>query len=565
MEDGVKEESPEKPKCPTTAEKAGWIKKSAGGLLSLWKDRYIQLCKTHLLVFEDEDEQKCVETVELEKYDRCQDLRALLKRKNRFILIRARGQKVQDIKFQASTVEEKESWMKALNEGINRGKNKIFDEVKIDESISLQHVTRQRPKPTQTRRPPTRIHLKEVADTVSDGILRLDLDVPDSSPPDTTVGISDAANIPPPKEAPKPPMPPMKPPSIDSAPEDLEVKKPPVPPAKPIKESALLSDNMDTVKEEEDKEEEDKEEEEKEDKDDANTGDEGEEHKVVLVEEGTVEADRNTPKAPLPPPKILSNKVKVTWDGPLSEDEDVDPFPLADRNEEDSPEVAKEMLKPPTPPPKILSEQLKANMNSNQSSSELDTSDGRCQPDDLRPPVNGVDGDGMPEQDGQELLFLPKPKEASFELGINKENFGVPSKNKVPLLDPRETTRATKPRCASIGDLLSGPTDKSLLRPDLQQGAAVHVNEMEKKVACEQERTETLLQKVLQGRFEQAQEGNGPPINAETLLTEAAKQLQQATQVLQEVRELEELKKESAGLQKGGSKGLVTLYRRSAP
>lgn len=41
-----------------------------------------------------QDEQKCIETVELENYDRCQELRALLKRKNRFLLIRSSGKKV---------------------------------------------------------------------------------------------------------------------------------------------------------------------------------------------------------------------------------------------------------------------------------------------------------------------------------------------------------------------------------------------------------------------------------------------------------------------------------------
>ncbi|KAI1235229.1 hypothetical protein IHE44_0002869 [Lamprotornis superbus] len=41
-----------------------------------------------------EDEQKCIETVELESYDKCQELRALLKRKNRFILIRSPGKKL---------------------------------------------------------------------------------------------------------------------------------------------------------------------------------------------------------------------------------------------------------------------------------------------------------------------------------------------------------------------------------------------------------------------------------------------------------------------------------------
>lgn len=41
-----------------------------------------------------QDEQKCVETVELGSYEKCQDLRALLKRKHRFILLRSPGNKV---------------------------------------------------------------------------------------------------------------------------------------------------------------------------------------------------------------------------------------------------------------------------------------------------------------------------------------------------------------------------------------------------------------------------------------------------------------------------------------
>lgn len=41
-----------------------------------------------------QDEQKCVETVELGSYEKCQELRALLKRKHRFILLRSPGNKV---------------------------------------------------------------------------------------------------------------------------------------------------------------------------------------------------------------------------------------------------------------------------------------------------------------------------------------------------------------------------------------------------------------------------------------------------------------------------------------
>ncbi|XP_048188633.1 pleckstrin homology domain-containing family O member 2 isoform X2 [Perognathus longimembris pacificus] len=207
-EEGVKDGG-EKPHGARTADKAGWIKKSSGGLLGLWKDRYLLLCQAQLLVYENEDEQKCVETVELGSYERCQDLRALLKRKHRFILLRSPGNKVSDIKFQAPSGEEKESWIKALNEGINRGKNKAFDEVKVDKSYALEHVTRDRVRGGQKRRPPTRVHLKEVANAASEGVLRLDLDVRDSGPPAVAPGqdVSPAR----PREILRPLMPPSKP------------------------------------------------------------------------------------------------------------------------------------------------------------------------------------------------------------------------------------------------------------------------------------------------------------------------------------------------------------------
>ncbi|XP_053220915.1 pleckstrin homology domain-containing family O member 2 [Podarcis raffonei] len=551
MEDGVKEETPEKTKCPTKAEKAGWIRKSSAGLFGLWKERYIQLCKTKLLVYEDEDEQKCVETVELERYDRCQELRALLKRKNRFILIRSPGHKVQDIKFQASSGEEKESWMKALNDGINRSKNRILDEVKVDPDLSLEHVTRNRAKLAQGRRPPTRYHLKEVASGVSDGILRLDLDVPDSGPPSIMVDTSEAADVPLPKETPKPPMPPTKPPmppsekpSADSVPKDVEAKKPPMPPAKPLKETAAPGDNADSAEE-----------------DVAATGDDAEEPEATPDGEDLTEAHKNTPKVPVPPPKILSDKMKVKWDSPASEQLEDEAVDLSVHgSEENLSEGAKEMLKPPAPPPKVLSEKLRASMKLNRNSSEVDSSEGGRPPDVPNGESPGVAGDETSEtvfQDGEEQ------GEALSEQEAKKESLDLATKDQ---LEPEGNPPVTKPRCASVGDLLLEPAKKPLLGPLLQQGAASKVAQMERKVASEQERTEQLLKEVLLGGFEQGQAGsNGPPIYAETLLNEAAKQLQQASQVLQEIRDLGELKKEPAELRKGAQKDLVTLYRRSAP
>lgn len=76
------------------------------------------------------------------------------------------------------------------------------------------------------------------------------------------------------------------------------------------------------------------------------------------------------------------------------------------------------------------------------------------------------------------------------------------------------------------------------------------------KVASEE--TEKLLNKMLSSE--------PTPPSAEALLSQAVEQLRQATQVLQEMRDLGALGQEApaAGL-KEKRKELVTLYRRSAP
>ncbi|XP_054858741.1 pleckstrin homology domain-containing family O member 2 [Eublepharis macularius] len=542
MEDGVKQEIPEKPKCASTADKVGWVKKSSGGILGLWKERYILLCKTQLLMYEDEDEQKCVETVELENYEKCQELRALLNRKHRFILIRSPGYKVHDIKFQACHKEEKESWMKALNEGISRGKNRIFDEVKVDESLSLEHVTRGRAKMGQGRRPPTRSHLKEVANAVSDGILRLDLDVPDSGPPNATLVTSDHVKVPPPNEKVKPPMPPAKPlaeeQNPDSMPEELEVKKPPMPPAKNLKDTETPSDSQ---------------------------GDgcvqvgNAEESKVGPEVENLMEVGDHAPKVPVPLPRALSVKMRVTWDDPASERPVVDDGnPPAAGSQESLHEDAKEVAKPPTPPPKILSEMLKASMDSNRGGSAVDASEDDQRHDDPTPPVNGINGEGitgLPDLGPrEEELLLQEQRENSSAQEANEESLNLPG-----LQESAGSCSPLMPRSSSVGDLLTEPKKKLFPGQDLQLGPALFITPMEKKVACERERTERLLQQVLN---EQPREVNGPPTNRETLLSKAVEELRQATQALQETREL---KKEAGERRKDVPKDLMTLYRRSAP
>ncbi|XP_078189505.1 pleckstrin homology domain-containing family O member 2 isoform X1 [Callithrix jacchus] len=492
--EGVKEVS-EKPRGAQMVDKAGWIKKSSGGLLGFWKDRYLLLCQAQLLVYENEDEQKCVETVELGSYEKCQDLRALLKRKHRFILLRSPGNKVSDIKFQAPSGEEKESWIKALNEGINRGKNKAFDEVKVDKSCALEHVTRDRVRGGQRRRPPTRIHLKEVASAASDGLLRLDLDVPDSGPPvfAPSNDVSEAQ----PREIPRALIPPTKP---SLAPE-----------------TTSLGDRADT---------------------DTLAGERAP-TPVSASSEVSPESreDSETPTgedsgSEQRPNSVLPDKLKVSWENPSPQElppaENAEPSQApSSETSEAAPREGGKPPTPPTPPPKILSEKLKACMGEMKAS-------GPPAPGTAQVSVNGMDDS-------------PEPTKPSQAEGTP----GTPTKDATmsTALPHWDLPPQFHPRCASLGDLLEeGP------RRPLQPRERLYRAQLEVKVASEQ--TEKLLNKVL---------GSEPaPVSAETLLSQAVEQLRQATQVLQEMRDLGELSQETPGLREK-RKELVTLYRRSAP
>ncbi|XP_038623506.1 pleckstrin homology domain-containing family O member 2 isoform X2 [Tachyglossus aculeatus] len=520
MEEGVKE-SGDEAQGARNADKVGWVKKSSGGILGIWKDRYLLLCKAQLLVFENQDEQKCLETVELGSYERCQDLRALLKRKHRFILIRSPGNKqVHDLKFQAATGEEKELWIKALNDGINKGKNKAFDEVKVDQSCALEHVTRDRVKRGQNRRPPTRSHLKEVANAVSDGLLRLDLDVPDSGPPSLTPVSGHDATVSPPRDTPKPPMPPTKP-----LPTAEEGARPPAPES--------LQDGL-------------------------GGGGPGAQEAEGQIgggpvapvgdgKEATADVGQGPRLPPAPPPKILSDKLKVSWENPP-------PEPSVPTGAEAPTEAGpKEAGKPPTPPPKILSEKLKQSMHSGPSEpaapSDPQAPDDRenCPPSSLDTSDGAEPGPALETHGaiGERSLGVPRPEEGR----------GPPASPKTdgPTEGPREGPPPA--RRASLSDLLS------------ESGHPHPLAGMERKVASEREKTELLLSQVLRGAALEP-EGNGAPLKAEVLLNRAVEQLRQATQVLQEIKGLGELNKEPRGRggdQKQERKDLVTLYRRSVP
>ncbi|KFU87872.1 Pleckstrin homology domain-containing family O member 2, partial [Chaetura pelagica] len=391
----TKEEVSEKPKSAPTAEKYGWIKKSSGGLLGLWKDRYIQLRKTQLVVYEDEDEQKCIETVELESYDKCQELRALLKKKNRFILIRSPGKKVHDIKFQAPTLEEKESWIKALNEGINRGKNKVFDEPgrtnPSSRELSNQVCSRVSGGKGWSKGLMRGQILKkfslvfQAAKLTSDGILRLDLDIVDNRPPNLDSTMSEIDNAPPEKETPKPPMPPAKPTSTKENQDaendvpDQEHKKPlspPLPPDKKLKEGLALKDNVNAKEE------------------DSVSPEENVEGSQAPSEENrenhTEVSNRGMAKAPIPLPKSMPDKLKVAWDQSIPEPKNTEDLKSSgESSKDDFAEIAAADVTKPLVPPKVLSEKMLATMQSSHGDLEAGDREG-LESSSSKPPVNGI-------------------------------------------------------------------------------------------------------------------------------------------------------------------------------
>ncbi|KAM9368336.1 pleckstrin homology domain-containing family O member 1 isoform 2-T2 [Phaethornis superciliosus] len=167
-------------------EKVGWVRKFCGkGIFrEIWKTRYVVLKGDQLYISEKEvkDEKTIQEMFDLSDYEKCEELRKSKSRSkknhSKFTLAHSRqpGNTAPNLIFLAVSPEEKESWINALNSAITRAKNRILDEVTVEEDSYLAHPTRDRAKIQHSRRPPTRGHLMAVASTsTSDGMLTLDL------------------------------------------------------------------------------------------------------------------------------------------------------------------------------------------------------------------------------------------------------------------------------------------------------------------------------------------------------------------------------------------------------
>ncbi|KAG7218819.1 hypothetical protein INR49_019697, partial [Caranx melampygus] len=167
-------------------EKVGWIRKFCGrGIFrEIWKNRFVVLKGDQLFICEKEVKElgRADEVLDLTDYEHCEEIR---KNKTSNKLIHANSKEtvmvsytvtmVPNLVFLAVSPEEKESWIHVLNAAITRAKNRILDEVTVDDS-QLCHLTRDRVKIPHNRRLPTRGHLLAVASaSSSDGTLTLDL------------------------------------------------------------------------------------------------------------------------------------------------------------------------------------------------------------------------------------------------------------------------------------------------------------------------------------------------------------------------------------------------------
>ncbi|XP_053573563.1 pleckstrin homology domain-containing family O member 2 [Bombina bombina] len=573
MEDGVNGSSEAPPGSQVTF-KAGWLKKNSGGILGSWKDRYICLHKTQLLVCENEDEQKCIETVELGSYDRCQVQNAFLKRKRHFSLIPTLGSKGQDVKFQARNAEERDAWIQALNEGVNRGKNKILDEVKVDDSCLLEHVTRDRAnKGAAKRRPPTRVHLKEVAQAASDGSSRLDLDALDSGVSRAVASIPEDKEPQQEKEPVKIPMPPSKIcPSTskdklntDTTDTGAENAHPPSPPPKGLKESVYAREKLLSQEVEENK-------------DEVNPGSSSRENNEEVI---------NTP--PKPPPKILSDKMKIKWVGSASDLPEDEIKPAEKGSKDNLMESDSEKLrKLPSPHLKIKTTEMKTHdLNSltsnldperHEETSNLDEkilehgekTNELCKETNAEKVPGNIKESSKEEFIEHQIMKEEKDGDIQDTKDIPKESeMGKPKLLLTPSPIVSVATEinclAKKLRSSSMGDLLSEDSD---IRSE-QEGTFLHLtkdplHQVEIRLARGREKTETLLNRVQQGELGDSIEGNGPEVNAETLLNEAVKQLREASEALQVLKESSK-SPDISNAERKDNKDLVTLYRRSMP
>lgn len=369
------------------------------------------------------------------------------------------------------------------------------------------------------------------------------------------------------KEPVKIPMPPTKPnppPTLETTIPDTtdskdQAPQAPAPPSKKLKEDVYAREKLKSENEQ--------------------TSMEENSALKVLQNESTENLNEVMSSPPKPPPKILSDKMKIKWVGSSSDLEEKEDIVSDERgSKENLVDFESDDQEHPTHPHQAESledlqeEELRSRSNSLQeerkrSSQYLnddDTDEGALQ---------GTSADGIcnsnkdedknekdsPTSDVQEQRTTQPTDEKKFRYVKHKKKTG------------HVTTQThhikSKMKASSLGDLLSSTSDKDstmlhLTKDDLDQ--------VEMKLACGKERTKTLLNQILKGQLGKTAEGNGVECNPETILNDLMTQLQEASEVLQEIKDKEPRNISATSdlgtdKQKERQKELMALQRRSVP
>ncbi|XP_041031322.1 pleckstrin homology domain-containing family O member 1-like [Carcharodon carcharias] len=506
--------------------RAGWIRKHCGRTLlgTVWKERFIRLQRGRLLIYQQQEDVQCEETVELGKYQRCQEQRALMKRNQfRLVLIRRSGTKVPELRFQVNGADDKDSWLNALNEAIGKANDKEFDQVTVDEKNSLDHLTRNRVKINHTRRPPTRQHRKEVASAVSDGMQRLELGAQSLIVEDTTSEEQSKEKLSNQTKKNRPILMPKIKPSNAKGNDGLE-KKAEGSPAKegqgpPVEEG------------------------------EGSPAEEGEKPPVEEGEELPVEEGEGPPVEEGEGPPVEEGE------GPPVEEGEEPPF------EEGEGLPVEEGEGPPVEegegPP-------------------VEEGEGPPAEEGEGPPVEEGEGPQTKEEDlSCTTETVPDRLESEGESGFQTK---VSSDANEMEKQPSETNsncslngaNLSRVKCASLGDILSESKQQAIRKPlDIHCGNLENKNveKLEGEIAFELKVTEELLQ---QAAGEQHLQGDITQDNWSTrsLLNEAMAKWSEADKVLQELKGLKELCKKPETLtleERERRKDLLTVYRRSVP
>ncbi|XP_061737841.1 pleckstrin homology domain-containing family O member 1b [Nerophis ophidion] len=166
---------------PGQPDKVGWVRRFCGrGIFrEIWKNRFMVLKGDQLTLCEKEGKEVADEVLELSDYERCEEMKnnksRSKKNHSKFRLQRScsPGNTVSNVILLAVSPEDKESWINVLNVAITRAKNRVLDEVTVEDA-HLCHLTRDRARISHNRRLPSRGHLLAVASS-SDGMMTLDL------------------------------------------------------------------------------------------------------------------------------------------------------------------------------------------------------------------------------------------------------------------------------------------------------------------------------------------------------------------------------------------------------